>query len=94
MTVTMMSTKLTKGGQTTVPKEVRSALGIADGARVYWTFDGTRAWVSAEPARALEVAGEAEFMARIAEAESAAASGRVRPAEGLSAGLRERYGVA
>lgn len=32
--VTMMSTKLTKGGQTTVPKEVRTALGIADGARV------------------------------------------------------------
>lgn len=33
-------------------------------------------------------------MARIAEAEAAAAAGRVRPAEGLSAGLREGHGVA
>ena len=43
--------------------------------------------------RALEVAGEADFMARIEEAESAAAAGRVRPAEDRSAGLRERRWV-
>ena len=93
MAVTMMSTKLTKGGQTTVPKEVRSALGIADGARVYWTFDGTRAWVSAAPSHPLDVADEAEFRARIAEAEAAVSAGHVRPAAAVSADLRERHGL-
>ena len=31
-----MTTKLTKGGQTTIPKEIRAALGIGDEARVWW----------------------------------------------------------
>lgn len=92
--VTMMSTKLTKGGQTTVPKEVRTALGIADGARVYWSFDGRRAWVSAAPADPLEVTGEDDFYARLAEAEGARAAGRVRDARAVSSELRARNGLA
>ncbi len=92
--VTMMSTKLTKGGQTTVPKEVRTALGIADGARVYWSFDGHRAWVSAAPTDPLEVTDERDFYARLAEAEADVAAGRVRDAEAVSAELRARYGIA
>lgn len=92
--VTMMSTKLTKGGQTTVPKEVRTALGIADGARVYWSFDGHRAWVSAAPADPLEVTGEDDFYARLAEAEGARATGRVRDARAVSSELRARHGLA
>ena len=92
--VTMMSTKLTKGGQTTVPKEVRTALGIADGARVYWSFDGRRAWVSATPVDPLEVTDAEDFHARLAEAEEARAAGRVRDAGAVSAELREKYGLA
>ena len=92
--VTMMSTKLTKGGQTTVPKEVRTALGIADGARVYWSFDGRRAWVSAAPADPLEVTSEEDFYAQLAEAEADIAASRVRNAGAVSAELRARYGIA
>lgn len=92
--VTMMSTKLTKGGQTTVPKEVRTALGIADGARVYWSFDGRRAWVSAAPANPLEITSEEDFHARLAEAEADVAASRVRNAGTVSAELRARYGIA
>ena len=92
--VTMMSTKLTKGGQTTVPKEVRTALGIADGGRVYWSFDGRRAWVSAMPTDPLEVTSEEDVRARLAEAEEARAAGRVRDARMVSAELRARYGLA
>ena len=92
--VTMMSTKLTKGGQTTVPKEVRTALGIADGARVYWSFDGRRAWVTATPADPLEVASKEDFHSRLAEAEADVAAGRVRDAGGVSAELRARCGSA
>ncbi|WP_270849222.1 AbrB/MazE/SpoVT family DNA-binding domain-containing protein [Candidatus Collinsella stercoripullorum] len=92
--VTMMSTKLTKGGQTTVPKEVRTALGIADGARVYWSFDGRRAWVSAAPTDPLEVTGEEDFRIRLAEAKDDAAAGRVRDARAVSAELRARYNLA
>lgn len=89
--VTMMSTKMTKGGQTTVPKEIRRSLGIADDARVYWTFDGSRAWVSAAPAMPLEVAGAGDFRDRLAEAEDAVAvvaAGRVRDASVISGELR------
>lgn len=81
MAAAMMSTEFTEGGRMTVPKEARSVLGIAGGAR---------ARASAEPARALEAAGEVDFMARITEAESAAAAGRVRRAASLSAGWRSR----
>lgn len=92
--VTMMSTKLTKGGQTTVPKEVRTALGIADGARVYWSFDGRRAWVSATPTDPLEVTSEEDFYGRLAEAEADVVAGRAMDAGVVSAGLRARYGLA
>ena len=91
--VTMMSTKLTKGGQTTVPKELRSALGIADGARVYWTYDGRRAWVSATPTDPIEVTGEDDFRGRLAEAEDDAAAGRVRGAREVASELGARYGL-
>lgn len=91
MAAAMTGTGLTEGGQTAAPEEARSAPGAADGERVCEALDGTRARVPAEPARALEVAGEADFMARIEDAESAAAAGRARPAEDLSAGLREGH---
>ncbi|OUP08014.1 AbrB/MazE/SpoVT family DNA-binding domain-containing protein [Collinsella sp. An2] len=92
--VTMMSTKLTKGGQTTVPKEVRTALGIADGARVYWSFDGHRAWISAAPGDPLEVTGEDDFRARLAAAEADVAAGHVRDAGDVARDLGARYGLA
>ena len=87
----MMSTKMTKGGQTTVPKEIRTALGIDDQARVYWTFDGTRAYISAEPAAPLAVTSEEDFRAGLAAAERSMAAGRVREASAISDELRTRY---
>ena len=92
--VTMMSTKMTKGGQTTVPKEIRRSLGIADDARVYWMFDGGRAWVSAAPAMPLEVAGAGDFRDRLAEVEDVLAAGRVRDASVISGELRRRHSLA
>lgn len=86
--VTMMSTKMTKGGQTTVPKEIRRSLGIADEARVYWAFDGTRAWISATPAMPLEVTSAEDFYGRLAEAEQDVAEGRVHDASMISDELR------
>lgn len=91
--VTMMSTKLTKGGQTTVPKELRTALGIEDGARVYWSLDGRRAWVSATPGDPLEVASEEYFRSRLAEAEADVAAGRVRDAHDVARDLGMRHGL-
>lgn len=87
--ITMMSTKLTKGGQTIAPKEVRTALDIADGTHVYWSFDGRRVWVSAAPADLLEVTGEEDFRPP-AEVEGA----RLRDAWALPVKLRARYGLA
>ena len=45
----VLSTKMTKGGQTTVPREIRAGLGIGPESRVYWTFDGTRAILTPSP---------------------------------------------
>ena len=89
MAAAMMGAEFTEGGRMTVPKDARSAPGIAGGAR---------ARASAGPARARAGGGaadilgrlEADVMARIAEAESAAAAGRVRRAESLSADWRSR----
>lgn len=64
--VTMMSAKLTKGGRTTVPEEIRTAPGFADGARAYWTIDDRRAWLSATPGDLLEVTSGEEFRTRLA----------------------------
>lgn len=91
--VTMMSTKLTKGGQTTIPKEIRTSLGIENEARVYWAFDGTRAWLSAEPLTPLTVTSKEDFHERLAAAESSAARGNVRDAKLVSKNLRVRYGL-
>lgn len=92
--VTMMSTKMTKGGQTTVPKEIRRSLGIADNARVYWSFDGTRAWVSAHPTTPLEITSASDFYGRLEEAEAAIAAGQTRDAGIVSSELRQKYSLA
>lgn len=90
----MMSTKMTKGGQTTVPKEIRDALGIDSSSRVYWVFDGSRAYLSAEPPMPLEVQSEEDFRNRLEEAGESASAGRVRDAAELSSELRDTYGLA
>lgn len=87
------ATKLTKGGQTTVPKEIRSILGIEDESRVWWHVEGGRAIVSAEPPVPNEVASAEEFWDGISEALADAAAGRVRDATLVSGELRERYGL-
>ena len=87
---TMMSTKMTKGGQTTVPKEIRARLGIADDARVYWSLDGDRAWLSADP---LEVSSTEELMARIELGRAQAREGRVTDSDEVIADIARRYGL-
>ena len=64
--VTMMSTKMTKAGQTTVPKEIRTALGIADDSRVYWFWDGENAYIASTPSPLPEVTSAKEFWRGIA----------------------------
>lgn len=90
---TMMSTKVTKGGQTTVPREIRDALGITEGARVYWTFDGTRATLTAEPPLPNEVRSEEEFWQGIEVAMRDVEEGRMHGALGLAEDLRVKYGL-
>ena len=90
----MMSTKMTKGGQTTVPKEIRTALGIGDTARVYWTVEGDRAYLSASPVSSLSIASEDDFWSRIAEAERSVELQGTRDAMELSAEVKDKYGIA
>lgn len=90
---TMMSTKMTKGGQTTVPREIRVGLGIGPESRVYWTFDGTRAILTAEPVLPNEVASESEFWDGIELAMRDVRADRLQDARTLSADIRGRLGL-
>jgi bifunctional DNA-binding transcriptional regulator/antitoxin component of YhaV-PrlF toxin-antitoxin module len=90
---TMMSTKMTKGGQTTVPREIRAGLGIGPESRVYWTFDGTRAILTAEPILPNEVASEGEFWDGIELALRDVRAGRLQDARALSDDIRGRLGL-
>lgn len=85
----VMSTKVTRGGQTTVPKEIRDALGIEYDSRVFWSFDGSRVTLSAEPPLPNEVSSEEEFWRGIELAMRDVAAGETRSAAEVSARLRE-----
>lgn len=92
--VTMMSTKMTKAGQTTVPKEIRTALGIADDSRVYWFWDGERAYIAPTPSPLPLVDSREKFLAAIEEGKKSAAEGHVQSARALAAELRASYGLS
>ena len=87
----VVSTKMTKGGQTTVPLEIREMLGISLDDRVYWSCDGRVAILSAEPALPLVVASEEDFWNRIREADDDIAAGRIGNAKELSGAMKEKY---
>lgn len=89
----VLSTKLTKAGQTTVPVEVRKRCGIEEGGRVYWIEEGGRTYISAIPEPPLTVRSAEEFWERIAESESQYADGRSISAREASRALREKYGL-
>lgn len=89
----LMSTKITKGGQTTVPREIRDALGVQEGQRVYWLFDGTTASITSEPPLPAEVHSEEEFWQGIEAAMADVRGGRLMDAREASRGLREKYGL-
>ncbi|MGN0072661.1 MAG: AbrB/MazE/SpoVT family DNA-binding domain-containing protein [Coriobacteriales bacterium] len=90
---TMMSTKLTKGGQTTVPKEIRTALGIEDGGRVYWGFENGVAYIFSEPQLPNTVTSHKQFWAGIEAAEAALDAGAGSDANAVSARLKTKYGI-
>lgn len=48
---------ITSKGQTTVPKEVRDKLGLAQGARIEWIVEGDKAIVRPRKLRAVDLAG-------------------------------------
>jgi bifunctional DNA-binding transcriptional regulator/antitoxin component of YhaV-PrlF toxin-antitoxin module len=89
----VLSTKMTKGGQTTVPREIRAGLGIGPESRVYWTFDGTRAILTAEPILPNEVASEDDFWDGIELAMRDVRAGKLQDARDLSANIRGRLGL-
>lgn len=93
VTGVLFSTKMTRGGQTTVPKEIRDALGIGDTDRVYWSFDGRRATLTAEPAAPLSVSSEEDFWSRVGEARESARAGRVGDAGAAGERLRAKHGL-
>lgn len=82
------STKITKGGQTTVPREIREALGVGPEDRVYWNFEGDRAYITAAPEVPLSVTSAKDFWDRIDHAKSDIAQGRLVDAVSLSEKLR------
>lgn len=90
---TMLSTKVTAGGQTTVPRQIREALGIREGERVYWVFDGKSAKLTAEPPIPNEVSSDDDFWQGIEVALQDVESGRVSSARGLSDDIRAKYGL-
>lgn len=49
--------KATSKGQTTIPKEIRDALGIKDGTELNWMLDGRHLTVSAKTLRIADFAG-------------------------------------
>jgi antitoxin PrlF len=51
------SGRMTSKGQTTVPKEVRDALGLSEGAQVEWVVEDGRAIVKPRTLRAIDLAG-------------------------------------
>ena len=87
-----MSTKMTKAGQTTVPKEIRTALGIADDSRVYWFWDGENAYIASTPSPLPEVTSAKEFWRGIADAERQVEAGKTRSANEVVSEMRSRYG--
>lgn len=89
----VLSTKLTQSGQTTVPVEVRKRCGIPDGGRVYWIEEDGRTYISATPEPPLTVHSAEEFWNRIAESEGQYAKGRFLDAEDASSLLRKRHGL-
>lgn len=48
---------VTAKGQTTIPKEVRERLGLAEGTRIEWTVEGGRATVVARQLKATDLFG-------------------------------------
>lgn len=83
-----ISTKLTKGGQTTIPQSIRRALGISAEDRVYWTCEGDRAYVTAKPEIPLSVTSAKDFWQRIDQAQADIAAGRLVDAASLSEKLQ------
>lgn len=86
-------TKLTKGGQTTVPKEIRSALGMKEESRVWWRLEEGKAIISAERPVPNEVGSAQEFWDGVNLALEDAAAGRTREAGAISDELRSKYGL-
>ena len=89
----VMSTRLTSSGQTTVPVEIRRRCGIEDGGRVYWIEDGGRTYISASPETPLTLRSAEEFWSRIAESEAEFAEGKFTDARAASAALRAEHGL-
>ena len=89
----VLSTKLTKGGQTTLPVAIRRMLGIEDEGRVYWILEGDRAYVSATPAEPpLAIHSAEEFWERIAVAEEQIAAGKTVDAREALERVKAEYG--
>ena len=89
----VLSTKLTKGGQTTLPKAIRTMLGIEDEGRVYWITEGDRAYVSATPAQPPLIINSADdFWDRIATAEEQIKAGNATDAQQALRLIRSEYG--
>jgi len=84
---------MTKSGQTTVPKEIRQALGIEDTSRVYWTYDGERVYITATPIMPLAIESEQDYRERMQAAASSVESSRVRDADIVSRELKTKYGI-
>lgn len=89
----LYSTKLTKSGQTTIPREIRDAMGLEIDAEVYWSFDGEKAYISLTPPNPLDVSSAEDFWSRMAESQKAIEQGQVFPADEFLSQLRQYDGA-
>lgn len=91
--VTVLSTKMTKAGQTTVPKEIRDSLGISTDARVYWYWDGDRVFLSPTPLPPTEITSEKDFRNGLKAAEDSIKTHGTHPFDDTLSNLRGQYGI-
>lgn len=91
----VLSTKLTQSGQTTVPVEVRRRCGIEDGGCVYWIEENGRTYVSSVPVSdpPLAIHSAEEFWQGIAESEAQYAKGLSQDALDVYHALKEKHGL-
>lgn len=91
--MTMAVSTITQSGQITLPKEIRSILGVKARDQVAMVSDGKRVELVAVPDDPLTLHEAGELWEHLATARNDIRDGRTSPAGALVASMREKYGL-